>query len=193
MGIKEFFLDVDRHWKPLGPEPIVLRVIGSAALMLQVDYERGTKDSDVLETEAITPAVRKALLDLAGRGSELFQRHRMYLDIVSSALPFLPQRRAFHPVAVLSSAKSFKVEALDVADVVLSKLMRFNANDVSDIREMVRLGKVEHAKLIDNFKRTLDWFSLDARADDLPRCLRNLHAVEREHFGVAETEIELPD
>ena len=31
-----------------------LRVIGSSALMLQTDYARGTKDSDVLETADLT-------------------------------------------------------------------------------------------------------------------------------------------
>jgi hypothetical protein len=32
----------------------------------------------------------------------------------------------------------------------------------------------------------------DARADDLPRIVRNLHRVERDMFDVPETDIELP-
>ena len=47
--IKEFLTEIDAKWKPIGGEPILLQVIGSAALMLQCDYERGTKDGDVLE------------------------------------------------------------------------------------------------------------------------------------------------
>lgn len=45
---KELLTEIDARWKPVGAEPITLQVIGSAALMLQADYERGTKDGDVL-------------------------------------------------------------------------------------------------------------------------------------------------
>lgn len=191
MAVEEFFLEIDRRWKIVDREPITLRVIGSAALMLQTEYGRGTKDSDILEVN-ISSTVKQNLLDLAGKGSELFHRHRMYLDIVQSALPFLPQQKMFHAVPALSAARSFRFEVLDITEVALSKLGRFNANDADDIREMVRMGKVDHARLIDGFKRAADRFSVDARAEDLPRYLRNLHTVEREHFGLPETDINLP-
>jgi len=64
--IEEFLTEIDRLWKPEAPGKIPLRIIGSAALMLQDDYERGTKDGDVLETKDITPAVKDQLLALAG-------------------------------------------------------------------------------------------------------------------------------
>jgi hypothetical protein len=38
----------------------------------------------------------------------------------------------------------------------------------------------------------IDSFSMDARAEDLPRYVKNLHTVERDFFGVEESEIELP-
>jgi hypothetical protein len=39
-----------------------------------------------------------------------------------------------------------------------------------------------------------DFFTeLDARAEDLPAYVEHLHRVERDAFGVEETEIELPD
>jgi hypothetical protein len=47
-----------------------LPIIGSAALMLQADYERGTKDSDVLETSELAGATGERLLLLSGKGSD---------------------------------------------------------------------------------------------------------------------------
>lgn len=48
-------------------------------------------------------------------------------------------------------------------------------------------------RLVERFRLAVDVFSGDARADDLPRYVGNLHRVEREYFGVPESDIELPD
>lgn len=42
--IDDFFKDIDGRWGQAPDAKIRLRIIGSAALMLQADYERGTKD-----------------------------------------------------------------------------------------------------------------------------------------------------
>jgi hypothetical protein len=91
-GTREFLTELDRLWGPLPSRKLRLSVIGSAALMLQADYERGAKDSDLLETAALDPLTRERLLLLAGPGTKLHARHRMYLEIVSSGFPFLPQQ-----------------------------------------------------------------------------------------------------
>lgn len=66
--------------------------------MLQTHYRRGTKDGDVLETAALTPAIQRDLLRVAGPASGLRSRHRIYLEIVPGGLPFLPQRPRWHDV-----------------------------------------------------------------------------------------------
>jgi hypothetical protein len=48
--IHDFFREPDAAWGIPAPAKIRLRIIGSSALMLQTDYARGTKDTDVLET-----------------------------------------------------------------------------------------------------------------------------------------------
>ncbi len=53
--IHDFFRDLDHGWKLPAKEKVRLHLIGSTALMLQVDYTRGTKDSDVLETADMYP------------------------------------------------------------------------------------------------------------------------------------------
>ena len=75
--IRDFFEDLDGRWGPPTGAKIPLRIIGSSALMLQTGYERGTKDSDVLETAAITVAVKARLVAVGGEGTDLHRRHRL--------------------------------------------------------------------------------------------------------------------
>lgn len=191
-AIEGLFREIDRLWTPRGSGKIELNVIGSAALMLQSDYERGTKDGDVLELRPLEADAKKALLDLAGKGSLMHARLRFYLDIVLEALPFLPQAPLFHPVKSLAGLRHFEVRALDVADVEVSKLKRFSGDDRSDIKAMADRGLLGHARLVERFQLAVDRFEVDARAEDLPRYVKHLHRVERDFFGVGETPIDLP-
>jgi hypothetical protein len=192
--IGDFLKDVDRRWAAKPSGKIVLRIIGSAALMLQTGYERGTKDSDVLETDVVTDAVRGRLLELGGAGTELHHRHRLYIDIVARGLPFLPQVPLCHRLVDLNRAlTNLEFEVLDVVDVVVSKLKRFNANDVDDIRAMVDRDLIVHRRLVARFRSAVDVFSGDARAEELPTYVSHLHRVERDFLNVPESKIDLPD
>ncbi len=193
MLIEKFLLEIDHRWKSPGQERLKLQIIGSAALMLQADYHRGTKDSDVLETNELIGATKDQLLKLAGEGTAFHRRHRMYLDIVHRGLPFLPQQPLWHPHEDLNVLlEHFEVETLDVVDVVVSKLKRFSRDDQSDIDAMVQKDLVPHHHLISRFHDAVDWFSMDSRAPDLPRYVENLHRVERDMLGEDESELELP-
>ncbi len=190
---ERFFREIDEKWRGPATDKIPLRVIGSAALMLQTDYARGTNDGDVLETASITGEIKKALLAVAGKGTKLHTRHGIYVDVVASGLPFLPHGPMWHALTELNGTlRVFEVEVLDVVDVVVSKLKRFHADDQSDVKAMVDRDLVPHAVLVERFRSAADVFSGDARAEDLPRYVRNLHRVERDLYGVAESEVELP-
>jgi hypothetical protein len=192
--IPDFFEDLDGRWGPPTGAKIPLRIIGSSALMLQTGYERGTKDSDVLETAAITVAVKARLLALGGEGTDLHRRHRLYVEVVGNGIPFLPQQALYHPQAELNARlRSFDLEVLDVVDVVVSKLKRFHADDRGDIEAMVDLEFVPHARLVARFREAVDIFLGDARAADLPRYWRNLNTVERDFLRAPETEVDLPE
>ncbi len=191
--IDEFFAELDAQWPWSVDAPVELRIIGSAALMLQASYDRGTKDGDVLETRELVPTIKQRLLDLAGPGTEIHRRRGIYVDVVAGGIPFLPQRPRWHPLNELNhSLAHFRLYALDVVDVVVSKLKRLSANDASDIEAMVERGLVQHDDLAARFREAVDYFACDARAEDLPRYVANLHRVERDMLGVAETPIELP-
>lgn len=190
--IRDFFHDLDRAWKPTGAGRIRLPIIGAGALLLQTSYKRVTKDSDVLETAEIVEGVRSQLERVAGKDSTLHRRHKIYLDIVPSGLPLLPQQPSWVPVPDLTAdLVHFQVDALHPVDVVVSKLKRFHANDRYDIQAIVDRDLVPHALLLERFRSAVDAYSLDARAAELPRYLANLHTVERDFLGTDETEIEL--
>jgi len=187
--IEQFLRDVDAVWPSEAPSPTTLRIIGSAALMLQTTYRRGTKDSDVLEL-GLEPKAREALLTVAGPDSVLLERHRLYVDLVSPGLPFLPQVPDWIPFVTLTH---FDIHVLSVVDVVVSKLKRFSAVDRSDIDQMVELGHVDHRVLLRRFEAAWDVFLYDARAPDLLGYAANLNTVERDMLGVAETPFDLPE
>jgi len=190
---EDFFAEIDAAWDDHGPDRIQLRIIGCAALMLQTRYQRGTKDGDVFETLELTTATKQRLLQLAGSNSELHMRHRLYIDIVANGIPFLAHAPIWHPLDALNRRlKRFELFALDIIDVVVSKLKRFSANDQSDIKAMIDAGHVDHAVLVARFRAAVDELSGDARAADLDKHLANLHRVERDMLFVDETEIELP-
>jgi hypothetical protein len=85
--VDEFFRELDARWGEARPAKIHLRIIGSSALMLQTNYERRTKDSDVLETNDLTANVKKRMLDLGGLGTG--SRSRI-LIVRAEGLPSCP-------------------------------------------------------------------------------------------------------
>jgi hypothetical protein len=90
--------------------------------MLQARYERGTKDSDVFETIDLTDEDKQRLRTLAGPGTALHDRRRLYIDIVSNGLPFLPQGPIWHLLPKINGElQHLELVVLDVVDVVVSK------------------------------------------------------------------------
>src|SRR6185295_7099272 len=130
--LESLLLDIDRLWSLRTDEArlVGLRIIGASALMAQTGYDRGTKDSDVLETLDLSNAVKSELLRLAGPGSALHAQHRTYVQLVPNGVPFLRQNARWNSLAELNKElANFEAEVLDVVDVVVAKLKRFSAND----------------------------------------------------------------
>ncbi len=190
--IEAFFSDLDRAWPAQPERKIELSLIGCGALMLQADYERGTKDSDLFETLSLTKEIQAQLIALAGRDTDLYTRHRLHVDVVASGIPFLPMVPVWHPTASLNAQlKHLELRVLDVVDVVVSKLKRFSPNDKADIDAMVQRGLVSHDRLVDRFRSAYNEFSYDARAADLGGYVEHLNQVERDMLGEPETEFDL--
>lgn len=192
-AVESFLVQLAEAWKPA--EHKVLSIIGSTALMLQTDYERATRDTDVLQIEIDDPSKRR-LLELGGPGTKLAKQWGIYVDVVFGGLPFLPQTphwNHWNGCALRGLPTTVSVRALAVVDVVVSKLKRFNANDVSDIDAMVERALAPHDKVLTRFEAAVDYWSCDARAEDLPAYVENLHAVERDLYVVPPSDIDLPN
>lgn len=188
--VEQFFRDLDHEWKS-SQGKITLLIIGSGALFLQTDHGRGTKDSDILETSEISPDISQQLRAIAGRGSPLFKKHHVFLDIVRAPIPFLPQTPIFHDAPTLK-LKNFSVRVLDIVDIVVSKLKPFRPRDVEDIQYLVSKKLIPHGKLLERFRLVIDYHSMDARAEEFPKFVKNLNEVER-MMHAPESKIELPD
>ncbi len=183
--LKNFFKEIDLTWEPIGSEPFTLSVIGSTALFLQCQYERGTKDSDILEIHDIPPEVYKMLKKIAGKDTKIAKRHNMYLDIVGPALPFLPRPPLYHFLKEINEDLThFQIQVLDITDVVVSKLKRFASNDVADIRAVIDLDLINHKRLVTRFLSAKEFWEMDSRALDLKKYIENLHTVERDFLSV---------
>jgi hypothetical protein len=191
--IEAFIRELDHELPSARDDKLELKVIGSSALFLQCDYDRGTKDSDILETTLLKEGARDQLLTLAGQGTALHQRHKLYLEFVPQGLPFLPQQPCWNVLTELNSTLvRLRLSALDIVDVVVSKLKRFNANDRQDIEAMIERELAPHDRVVARFREAIDFNSMSSMADDFPVYVRNLNQVERDAYLVAETKIELP-
>ncbi|HEX7667580.1 MAG TPA: DUF6036 family nucleotidyltransferase [Polyangiaceae bacterium] len=186
----DFFEELDAAWSKTGKGPVTLRIIGASALLLQTGYDRGTIDSDVLETNDLDADTKQTLLALAGKGSVLHVRHKIHLQLVANGLPFLPQSPLFHRHP--SDFAHLVVLVLDPVDVVVSKLKVFRQSDVADIDRLISQGLAPHARVVERFRAAVDWHAFAADADAISQCIDNLHAIERDSFDVAESSIDLP-
>ena len=138
-------LDLDKVWKDERKQKIQIRILGSMSLMLQTDYQRGTKDGDILYAAPVDEAVKKQLLELGGMGSRLAKRHSVYIDVVSRAILMLPAQPNYVPLLDLTAKLThFEVEALSIPDVVISKLKPFRPTDIADINAMIVRDRITH-------------------------------------------------
>jgi hypothetical protein len=187
-------LDLDKLWQSQGEPRIRIRILGSMSLMLQTDYERGTKDGDILYAHPVDGQVKDRLLSLGGQGTVLATRHRVYIDVVTSGILMLPAQPKYIPIPDLTARlTNFEVEALSIPDVVISKLKPFRPTDIADINAMILRGHITHDQFLSLFQSAVDRFADGATGTaKLPQIVQNFNQIERDSFGVEETEIELP-
>ncbi len=121
-----FLRDVDRALTT----PVVLHCLGGFALVCCYGLPRATNDIDYIATEV---AGDDELIALAGRGSELSQRHQVFFQRVGIAL--FPEGYARRLVTVdAPTLMRLRLKVLEAHDIVLSKLDRFSGADSDDIK-----------------------------------------------------------
>lgn len=143
-----FLSDVDRQL----PRSIEIHCLGGFVAAFYYDLPRPTNDLDYIEVvphEAMT-----TLQQIAGIGSPLAKKHRLYFQHVGVAS--LPESYSERLTALFSGTfQRLRLRALDPHDLALSKLTRNSPIDRDDVAQLARAVPLDAALLRTRYRREL--------------------------------------
>jgi hypothetical protein len=122
---------------------VELRCLGGFVITQQYGIGRETADIDFLAVIAQSPD--DDIESLAGLGSRLHRKYRLYMQYVGIVTP--PARYAARMNRMFPSSpwKQLSLFALDATDIALSKLERNADRDREDFIRLVRAGLIDRA------------------------------------------------
>jgi uncharacterized nucleotidyltransferase DUF6036 len=121
--------------------PVELHCLGGFVVTQQYGVGRETSDIDFLSVA--TRSREDDVEALAGLGSALHQRYRIYLQYVGVATPPCNYMTRLQPMFPDMSWKRLRFLALDPTDIALSKLERNADRDRDDVLRLARAGHVD--------------------------------------------------
>ncbi len=128
---KSFLKEIDKNLSQITK----LHCIGGFVIAMLYDLKRETSDLDFISV--IPEDVGRRLNDLAGKGSTLNKKHKVYLDSVTVAT--YPENYEDRLVEMFSQEFNFlKLYALESYDLALSKLERNSPKDQEDVLRLAR-------------------------------------------------------
>ena len=142
-----FLTDIDSQLT----QPVDLHCLGGFVVADRFDVSRTTADLDILQTVSETS---RALVALAGRGTPLHKKHKVYIDVVAMAVvPENYEARLIelHP----HTFRHLRLWALEVHDLVLAKLTRNIDRDREDVRRLARHPGLDRALLEQRYRDEL--------------------------------------
>jgi hypothetical protein len=133
-------------------EETALEILGGFVVTEVYGASRSTADIDVV---SITPKkLSQTLLEIAGEGSRLHKKHKVYLDSVGIAP--LPENYEDRLSEILSGTfKHLRLLVLDPYDVALAKIERNIQRDRDDVRFLARTVPFDLEILKARYKREL--------------------------------------
>ena len=144
---RSFFAEVDAHLT----EEINPHCCGGFVVTQLYGVSRTTSDVVFL---AAVPNVQSQLTEIAGKGSRLHRKHKLYLDAVTVATP--PEDYAQRLVPMFpGNWTHLRLLALEAHDVALSKLERNYDRDRDDVRQLARAGHLIRQTLRDRYYKEL--------------------------------------
>lgn len=128
-----------------------LHCLGGFVILEMYDFARVTADLDVIEVRGGTPA---ALAALGGKGSNLHQRHKVFLDIVTVAS--IPENYETRLIDLVPEQfKRLRLRAFEPHDLVLAKLARNIDRDREDVRLLAKHPGLDPALLVQRYRDEL--------------------------------------
>jgi hypothetical protein len=138
---RSFLADLDALLKG----PVELRCLGGFVVTQQYGIGRETSDIDFLGVLAQSP--EDNIETLAGLGSQLHRKHRLYMQYVGIATP--PADYASRLIHMFPSApwKRLKLFGLEATDIAFAKLERNAERDREDFLRLVHAGYIDREVL----------------------------------------------
>lgn len=133
-------------------QQVILVCLGGFAVTLHYGLDRPTGDIDLCDV--IPNAAIKAVLGLAGKGSDLHHRHGVYLQMVR--VPQLPDGYEERLIAAFPHAfKRLRFLVLEAHDLALSKIERNSDRDLDDVKHLARAVPLDLNILANRYKEEL--------------------------------------
>ena len=128
---QSFLSDIDASLH----EDVELHCLGGFVVTVLYDLARPTADVDVI---AITPRSEiESVMRLAGQGSDLHRKHKLYLQLVGVAT--VPESYEERLTEIFPGGfRHLRLLALDPYDLALSKLERNTQRDRDDVKHLAR-------------------------------------------------------
>ena len=140
---RSFFAEVDAQLH----EEVALHLCGGFVVTQLYGVARTTSDVDFL---SVVPNLRANLAEIAGKGSPLHRKHKIFLDPVTVATP--PENYQDRLVPMFPGAWSrLRLYALETHDLALSKLERNIERDRDDVHQLARAGHIRPDVLRDRY------------------------------------------
>lgn len=131
--------------------PAGFHCIGGFVVSQHYGFARETADLDVLTV--IRPEFAERVAALAGKGSPLQRKHRVYIDRVGVAN--YPDDEETRLVRVCPIWANVQLWALEPHDLVLTKWERSNDRDIRDVMYLAQAGLIVRDTLISRFEKEL--------------------------------------
>lgn len=144
---RSFFAEVDSR---LSAE-VHLHCCGGFVATQCYGLARTTNDVDFL---GVVPYPSGALTELAGKGSAMHRKHRIYLEFVPVATPLENYAQRLIPMFA-GAWTHLRLYALEAHDLALSKIERNSDKDRDDIQHLARAGHIQPELLKERYYQEL--------------------------------------
>ncbi len=133
-------------------EPADFHCIGGFVVSLYLGFGRETADLDVLSV--IPRQVASRVVQLAGKGSALHEKHRVCIDHVGIAN--YPDNYESRLVRAFPVWPNVRLWALEPHDLALTKLERSIERDIRDVIFLAQAGLIDRDTLVSRFEAELE-------------------------------------
>ena len=157
---RSFFRDIDAQLA--GPTEI--HCLGGFVVAEYYGLSRPTSDVDIIQVRGASDMAD--VQRIAGKGSPLAKKHRLYIDIVTVA--DVPERYEERLIDVYAGEfRNLRVRVFERHDLALAKLGRNQDYDREDVRRLAEGPGLEIAILRQRYRDELRWQLSNPEREDL--------------------------